>query len=77
MLDAAAIAPHVPNFKINAAYGGDLQKRQYAWGYGSGHTGGCQVALGDGSVRFLSENLDALTFWRLTYLHDGAVVGEF
>ncbi|MEY3172317.1 MAG: Fimbrial protein precursor [Planctomycetota bacterium] len=77
VLDAAAIAPFVNDFRINAAYQNDAQKRQYAWGYGSGHTGGCQVVLGDGSVRFLSENMDALTFWRLTYLHDGAVVGEF
>ncbi|MEY3457384.1 MAG: Fimbrial protein precursor [Planctomycetota bacterium] len=77
VLDATTIAPYVNNFRINAAYANDAQKRQYAWGYGSGHTGGCQVVLGDGSVRFLSENIDALTFWRLTYLHDGAVVGEF
>ncbi len=72
-----------PRFRINAAYfevaSGipDAQKRQYAWGYGSGHTGGCQVTLGDGSVRFLSENMDMLVFWRLNYIHDGQVVGEF
>ncbi len=77
VLDATTIAANVNDFRINAAYQNDAQKRQYAWGYGSGHTGGCQVLLGDGSVRFLSENMDALTFWRLTYLHDGAVIGEF
>jgi hypothetical protein len=77
LLDATTIAAYVNDFRINAAYQNDAQKRQYAWGYGSGHTGGCQVVLGDGSVKFLSENIDALTFWRLTYLHDGAVVGEF
>ncbi len=77
VLDATTIAAYVPDFKINAAYQNDSLKRQYAWGYGSGHTGGMQVVLGDGSVKFLSENLDALTFWRLTYIHDGAVVGEF
>jgi hypothetical protein len=67
----------VGNYRINAAYNNDAQKRQYAWGYGSGHTGGCQVTLCDGSVRFISENIDALTFWRLTYIHDGQVIGEF
>ncbi|MFM7059043.1 MAG: DUF1559 domain-containing protein [Planctomycetota bacterium] len=77
VLDATTIAPFVNDFRINAAYQNDALKRQYAWGYGSGHTGGCQVVLGDGSVKFLSENIDALTFWRLTYSHDGAVVGEF
>ena len=77
VLDATTVAAYVNDFRINAAYQNDAQKRQYAWGYGSGHTGGCQVVLGDGSVRFLSENIDALTFWRLTYLHDGAVIGDF
>lgn len=77
MLDATTVAAYVNDFRINAAYQNNAQKRQYAWGYGSGHTGGCQVVLGDGSVRFLSENIDALTFWRLTYLHDGAVIGDF
>ncbi len=30
----------------------------------SRHSGGVQVALGDGSVRFVSENVDLLTVWR-------------
>jgi prepilin-type N-terminal cleavage/methylation domain-containing protein len=77
VLDATTVAAYVNDFRINAAYANDAQKRQYAWGYGSGHTGGCQVVMGDGSVKFLSENMDALTFWRLTYIHDGAIVGEF
>jgi hypothetical protein len=33
--------------------------------------------LADGSVRFLSENMDVLTFWRLTYIHDGQIIVEF
>jgi prepilin-type N-terminal cleavage/methylation domain-containing protein len=77
VLDATTVAAYVNDFRINAAYGGNAQKLQYAWGYGSGHTGGCQVVMGDGSVKFISENVDALTFWRLTYIHDGAVIGEF
>ena len=48
------------------------------WGTpGSVHTGGMQVTMGDGSVRFLSENLDATTRTRLGYIADGQVVGEF
>ncbi|MBL8813887.1 MAG: DUF1559 domain-containing protein [Planctomycetaceae bacterium] len=77
VLDATTIAAYSPNFMINAAYNSDSLKRQYAWGYGSGHTGGAQVVLGDGSVKFLSESMDALTFWRLTYIHDGAVITDF
>ena len=41
------------------------------------HIGGAQVALGDGSVRFLSENIDFVTVCRLATCQDGAVVGEF
>jgi len=44
---------------------------------GSQHTGGAQVALGDGSVRFLSENIDAQTYVNLGGRGDGNVVGEF
>ncbi len=48
------------------------------WGAaGSTHTGGCQVCLADGSVRFLSENMDYTTQQRLAYIDDGNVLGEF
>jgi len=48
------------------------------WGAaGSTHTGGCQVCLADGSVRFLSENIDYTTQQRLAFIDDGNVLGEF
>ncbi|QDT63242.1 DUF1559 domain-containing protein [Calycomorphotria hydatis] len=41
------------------------------------HIGGIQVALMDGSARFISENID-LTLWRnLGARNDGEVIGEF
>lgn len=43
----------------------------------SQHVGGVQAALGDGSVRFLSENLSELTLQRLSIASDGQIVGEF
>jgi len=46
-------------------------------GIGSHHTGGAHVLLADGSVRFLSENMDLLTLWRVGDRADGAVIGEF
>ncbi|WP_373653248.1 MULTISPECIES: DUF1559 domain-containing protein [unclassified Schlesneria] len=48
------------------------------WGSpGSLHTGGLQVLLTDGSVRFISENLDATTRQRLGLIADGNPLGEF
>jgi len=41
------------------------------------HVGGAQALLGDGSVRFISENIDATTFRNLGAIGDGAVIGEF
>ena len=41
------------------------------------HTGGAQVCLGDGSVRFISENIDNGTWVKLGVRNDGTVLGEF
>ncbi len=41
------------------------------------HTGGCHALLGDGAVRFLSENIDGNTLRRLCSRADGEVVGEY
>ena len=48
-----------------------------ARGLSSAHTGGAQVLLGDGSVRFVSDNI-AITTWRaLGTMSNGEVFGEF
>jgi len=41
------------------------------------HVGGVQIALADGSVRFLSDNVNMETFRRLAAKDDGLVLGEF
>ncbi|WP_339729683.1 DUF1559 domain-containing protein [uncultured Gimesia sp.] len=43
----------------------------------SWHTGGVHVALGDGSVRFISENVDLGTYRALAGRSEGLVVGEY
>lgn len=59
-----------------------------AWGFGgnfnqleSYHTGGVQCLMGDGSVRFISENIDAAwingVLHSITGMAEGNVVGEF
>ncbi|QDT56481.1 Type II secretion system protein G precursor [Caulifigura coniformis] len=41
------------------------------------HTGGVQVCMADGSVRFVSENIDFATWQGVGSRGDGQVVGEF
>ena len=41
------------------------------------HTGGAQFVLGDGAVRFISENIDLGLLRNLAHRDDGNVVGEF
>jgi prepilin-type N-terminal cleavage/methylation domain-containing protein/prepilin-type processing-associated H-X9-DG protein len=40
------------------------------------HSGGVNVGLADGSVRFLRESLSATTFYRLGTINDGEVINE-
>lgn len=41
----------------------------------SAHTGGAMVGVADGSVQFISENIDMQTLRRLCTRDDGQVVG--
>lgn len=49
-----------------------------SWAYpGSMHVGGMHILMGDGAVRFISENIDAVTRQRLAYMADGQTIGDF
>ena len=53
-------------------------KWNYSWGFRSQHVGGAHFLLVDGSVRFLSQNMNhAQVYQRLGGRADGQVVGEF
>ena len=45
--------------------------------FASQHTGGAQFCFGDGSVRFISENIDMTTFMNLGDKADGNITGQF
>ncbi len=59
-----------------AAMSGDLQDATTV-GFSSWHTGGMQAVLGDGTVRFLSENIDSTIYENLSRRSDGRTLGEF
>jgi prepilin-type N-terminal cleavage/methylation domain-containing protein len=44
---------------------------------GSVHDGGCHILLGDGAVRFVSQNINAQTLLRLHRVRDRQPIGEF
>ncbi|WP_339734263.1 DUF1559 domain-containing protein [uncultured Gimesia sp.] len=48
-----------------------------AWTASSTHVGGAHFLLGDGQVRFLSENIDLGTYRSLYTIKGGEVIGEF
>lgn len=53
------------------------QNWQTSQGFKSRHTGGAQFILGDGSVRFISENIDYMTYQRLGDRRDGEPIEAF
>jgi prepilin-type N-terminal cleavage/methylation domain-containing protein/prepilin-type processing-associated H-X9-DG protein len=65
---AASSGTH-PNYLINSTTQGQA--------YSSLHTGGAHFVMGDGSVRFISENISATDYQRLGGIADGEIIGNF
>jgi prepilin-type N-terminal cleavage/methylation domain-containing protein len=58
------------------AEGGDAAVLEVG-GFGSPHMGGAHFVLGDGSVRFISQNINPATFQNLANRNDGELPAEF
>jgi type II secretory pathway pseudopilin PulG len=82
-LEIPQVRKSLPYFKINHNANGQplstskTNSTAISAGLSSWHTGGCQVVLGDGTVRFLSENIDPIVFTNLMRRSDGKTIGEF
>jgi len=63
-------------YGINGNNTGSVSRGQTT-GFGSMHPGGANFLLGDGAVRFLSNNIDVNTYRDLGRIADGSPVGEF
>jgi prepilin-type N-terminal cleavage/methylation domain-containing protein len=47
------------------------------YSFASAHVGGGHFLMGDGTVRFVSENIDMNTYWNLATIDGKEIVGEF
>jgi type II secretory pathway pseudopilin PulG len=63
-----------PKFSIPSTSPAKLSDGGFA---GSLHTGGLQIVMGDGAVRFLSDAVDYNTRHNLSAIADGNLLGEF
>jgi type II secretory pathway pseudopilin PulG len=71
-----------PNWQWPSAGGDCCPGGAHDWGVGvfpprSMHTGGVNAVLGDGSVRFISNTVNVLTFQLLGNARDGQVIGNY
>lgn len=71
-----------PNWRFPSTGGNCCPGGAHDWGWGviparSFHPGGVNAALGDGSVRFISNTVDLQTYQRLGAVDDGNAVTNF
>ena len=69
----------LPYFGINRDTRGELlgDSKLVTAGFSSWHFGGAHAVIGDGTVRFLSENIDPSILTNLMRRSDGETLGEF
>lgn len=69
--------PNGPNYGTTPCASNSSNNWNAVFGFKSQHVGGANFVLGDGSVRFIGENLDRLTYARIGDKADGGLLGEF
>ena len=71
------IAPGAYGINVNYVSGTTQYDYVYAFRAGSAHVGGMHILMGDGAVRFISENVDLATVRALVSIDGGEIVSEF
>lgn len=65
------------NRRYQSTIPAEFQDVTIVGGFGSWHTGGSQMALGDGAVRFVNERIDIAVFHNLGSRSDGKFISQF
>ena len=68
---------NVPGTTIRMKLPATLHKDDTSIGFNSYHTGGAHFLMGDGTVRFITENVDERTYVNLSRRSDGNTLGGF
>ncbi len=68
---------HTREEKIPVDPDTQLQAADYVGGLGSAHVGGWHNLMGDGAVRFISQNINVTTLRYLANRHDGELLTEY
>lgn len=69
--------PNTPNPDCHPCNGCGWYDSSGVWSARSQHVGGVHVVLGDGAVRFVSDNVDFFTWQALGGIADDKVVGDY
>ncbi|MDB5388348.1 MAG: hypothetical protein JWM11_3994 [Planctomycetaceae bacterium] len=64
-----------PGFPLNLKGPSSGGNQNYA--FGSMHVGGAHFLMGDGAVRFVSDNINTANYGRLAGVNDGQIVSDF
>jgi prepilin-type N-terminal cleavage/methylation domain-containing protein/prepilin-type processing-associated H-X9-DG protein len=68
------LTPNAAGFLPHSLRGGDPAKPLYVGGFSSHHNGGVNMAFGDGSVQFMTEDVSASLMGRLANREDGQII---